>query len=119
MTDEFTPDWKLSQQDQLQVHLSIALAKHIPGWLGATDEQLAAVAGDLSPAIAKAIDDEREACIQIAVAAQDRCSDEMNKYFAEGQDAKAEAYRLRLEGAAWVVQKLDAAAIRSRETDNE
>jgi hypothetical protein len=47
MTHEFTPDWKLSQQDQLQVHLSIALAKHIPGWPGATDEQLAAVAGDL------------------------------------------------------------------------
>jgi hypothetical protein len=63
---DFTPDWKLSQQDQLQVHLSIALAKHVPDWPGATDEQLAAVAGDLSPVIAKAIDDavreERERC---------------------------------------------------------
>jgi len=67
MTHEFTPDWKLSQQDQLQVHLSIALAKHVPDWPGATDEQLAAVAGDLSPAIAKAIDDEREACAQVAL----------------------------------------------------
>jgi hypothetical protein len=70
MTHEFTPDWKLSQQDQLQVHLSISLAKHIPGWPGATDEQLAAVAGeiagDLVVAIAKAIDDEREACAKIA-----------------------------------------------------
>jgi hypothetical protein len=48
MTHEFTPDWKLSQQDQLQVHLSIALTKHVPGWPGATDEQLAAVAADLT-----------------------------------------------------------------------
>jgi hypothetical protein len=47
MTHEFTPDWKLSQQDQLQVHLSIALAKHVPGWPGCTDEQLGAVAADL------------------------------------------------------------------------
>ena len=66
MTHEFTPDWKLSQQDQLQVYLSIALAKHVPGWPGATDEQLAAVAGDLSPVIAKAIDDEREECARKA-----------------------------------------------------
>jgi hypothetical protein len=69
MTHEFTPDWKLSQQDQLQVHLSIALTKHVPDWPGATDEQLAAVAGDLSPAIAKAIDDavreERERCAKV------------------------------------------------------
>jgi len=66
MTHEFTPDWKLSQQDQLQVYLSIALTKHVPGWPGATDEQLAAVAGDLSPVVAKAIDDAVRECAELA-----------------------------------------------------
>jgi hypothetical protein len=65
MTHEFTPDWKLSQQDQLQVHLSIALAKHVPGWPGATDEQLAAVAADLMPVLREAEAEEREACAAI------------------------------------------------------
>jgi hypothetical protein len=68
-------------------------------------------------AIAKAIDDEREACIQIAVAVQDECSDEMNRMFAENKPGAAEVHRCRLEGAARVVQKLDAAAIRNNEID--
>lgn len=42
--NEFNPDWQLSPKDSIAVTLSIALAKHIPGWPGATDEELAAVA---------------------------------------------------------------------------
>lgn len=43
---EFTPDWTLSTRDRLAVTLSLSLYKNIPGWPGATDEQLAAVADD-------------------------------------------------------------------------
>ena len=42
--NNFNPDWKLSPVDQMQVDLSLALTKHVPGWPGATDEQLEAVA---------------------------------------------------------------------------
>jgi hypothetical protein len=41
---EFKPDWKLSPAEQMQVDLSLALTKHVPGWPGATDEQIEAVA---------------------------------------------------------------------------
>lgn len=46
MTNEFKPDWKLEPRETLAVSLSLALAK-VPGWSGATDEQLDAVADNL------------------------------------------------------------------------
>lgn len=47
MTSEFTPNWKLDIAGKIAVALTISLNKHIPGWPGATDEQLAAVAADI------------------------------------------------------------------------
>lgn len=46
MPREFKPDWKLEPRETLAVALSLALAR-VPGWGGATDEQLDAVAGVL------------------------------------------------------------------------
>lgn len=40
---EFEPDWSLSPADELSVALSLAL-DGVPGWTGATDDQMAAVA---------------------------------------------------------------------------
>jgi hypothetical protein len=48
----FTPDWELSEAETLAVNLSIALHRHVPGWGGATDEQLDAVAKQLIGAAA-------------------------------------------------------------------
>lgn len=45
--NKFDPDWTLNPVDRMSVNLSIALAKHIPGWPGATDEQLNAVAREI------------------------------------------------------------------------
>lgn len=45
--NEFNPDWELNATESLAVALTISLAKHIPNWPGATDEQLAAVAVDI------------------------------------------------------------------------
>ncbi len=44
---DFKPDWELEPAEKIQVALTIALAKHIPNWPGATDEQLEAVVRDL------------------------------------------------------------------------
>lgn len=46
-TTDFRPNWMLGPIDALQVQLSISLGKHIPGWSGATDDQLEAVARDI------------------------------------------------------------------------
>ncbi len=44
-------DWVLSADDIVQVHLSLALTKHVPGWPGATDEQLFEVAREIIDAL--------------------------------------------------------------------
>ncbi len=44
-------DWVLTADDLVQVHLSLSLSKHVPGWPGATDEQLWAVAQDIINAL--------------------------------------------------------------------
>ena len=46
MSDDWKPDWKLEPREVLAVALSLALPK-VPGWSGATDEQLDAVAANL------------------------------------------------------------------------
>lgn len=40
----FIPNWKLLPSEKFAVSLTIALAKYVPEWPGATDEQLAEVA---------------------------------------------------------------------------
>ena len=40
-------DWKPTDAENIAAALSIAMHKHVPGWGGATDEQLDAVAKDL------------------------------------------------------------------------
>jgi hypothetical protein len=47
MTEAFNPDWVLPSEDRLAVYLSITLSRNIPDWLGATDEQISAVAKDI------------------------------------------------------------------------
>lgn len=47
MPSEFNPDWDLTPEQALAVVLSMALSRHVPGWPGATDEQLEAVARDV------------------------------------------------------------------------
>ena len=44
-------DWIVSADDIVQVHLSLALTKHVPGWPGATDDQLFAVAQEIINAL--------------------------------------------------------------------
>lgn len=44
---QFAPNWTLSPTDKMAVKLTLALNRHIPGWPGATDEQLAAVAEEI------------------------------------------------------------------------
>lgn len=44
---EFAPDWELSPEESLAVVLSMVMQRHIPGWPGATDEQLLAAACDI------------------------------------------------------------------------
>lgn len=46
-------DWVLSADDIVQVHLSLALTKHVPNWPGATDEQLFSVAQEIINALDK------------------------------------------------------------------
>jgi hypothetical protein len=48
--NSFCPDWELTIGETLAVALTISLAKHIPNWPGATDEQFASVAADLQEA---------------------------------------------------------------------
>jgi len=45
--NEFKPNWELDQVSALSVQLSLSLHKLIPGWPGATDEQLAKLAEDI------------------------------------------------------------------------
>jgi hypothetical protein len=40
-------DWNLRAVDVVQVALTLSLRRHVPQWLGATDEQLEAVARDI------------------------------------------------------------------------
>lgn len=44
-------DWVVSADDIVHVHLSLALTKHVPGWPGATDEQLFEVAREIIDAL--------------------------------------------------------------------
>lgn len=44
-------DWTLSAHEKAAVALSLALSRHVPGWPGATDEQLGAVADDIMRAL--------------------------------------------------------------------
>ena len=44
-------DWTVSADERLQAVLSLALTKNVPGWPGATDEQLEAVAHDILAAL--------------------------------------------------------------------
>ena len=44
-------DWTLSAVDVVQVQLSLSLTRHVPGWPGATDEQLQAVAREIVDAL--------------------------------------------------------------------
>lgn len=46
-------DWILSADDIVQVRLSVALSMHVPGWPGATDEQLYEVAKSVIDALDK------------------------------------------------------------------
>ncbi len=45
--NQFRPNWTLTPSECLAVRLSLALYKHVPGWTGATDEQLEAVANEI------------------------------------------------------------------------
>jgi len=44
-------DWVVSADDVVQAQLSVSLSKHVPGWPGATDEQLFEVAQDIINAL--------------------------------------------------------------------
>ena len=44
-------DWTLCAADIVQAQLSVSLSRHVPGWPGATDEQLAAVAREIVNAL--------------------------------------------------------------------
>ena len=44
-------DWTVSAADLIAVTLSIALGQRVPGWPGATDEQLEAVANEVIAAL--------------------------------------------------------------------
>ena len=44
-------DWTVNAYDVVQVHLSLALNKHVPGWNGATDEELFEVAKSIVDAL--------------------------------------------------------------------
>jgi hypothetical protein len=44
-------DWKLAAKDQVAVALSLALSRHVPNWLGATDEQPELVAAEIIAAL--------------------------------------------------------------------
>lgn len=52
---QILPDanWSASAEALVQAHLSLALSKHVPGWPGATDEQL----WDVAKAIVTALDE--------------------------------------------------------------
>ena len=56
----FTPDWKLTQEQRVVVALTLALSKHIPGYPGATDEQLEAVAREVLAKIGRIAELEAE-----------------------------------------------------------
>jgi hypothetical protein len=60
-TNEFKPDWTLSLKDNMVVKLTLALSAHLPDWPGATDEQLDAIAEDLTELVIEAVKQEREA----------------------------------------------------------
>ena len=47
MSTELNPDWRLTPSEELAVILSMVMSRHIPGWPGATDEQLEAAAKDI------------------------------------------------------------------------
>ncbi len=42
-------EWRLTDAEDFTVKLSLAMHKHVPGWGGATDEQLDAIAKDVLP----------------------------------------------------------------------
>lgn len=44
-------DWTLCAADIVQAQLSVSLSRHVPGWPGATDEQLAAVGREIIDAL--------------------------------------------------------------------
>lgn len=44
-------DWTVSASDIVQVAISVALHRHMPGWAGATDKQLEAIAKEILQAL--------------------------------------------------------------------
>ena len=44
-------NWDVSAEDLVQIHLTLALGRHIPGWPGATDDQLWEVAKEIVTAL--------------------------------------------------------------------
>jgi len=46
-------DWTSTALDVVQVTLALALKRHVPGWSGATDEQLEMVAAEIIVALDK------------------------------------------------------------------
>lgn len=46
-------DWTVNAYDVVQVHLSLSLSRHVPGWTGATDEELFEVAKEIVDALDK------------------------------------------------------------------
>lgn len=46
-------DWVVTADDLVQTQLSLSLSKHVPGWPGATDEQLWEVAREIINALDK------------------------------------------------------------------
>lgn len=44
-------DWTVSAYDVVQTHLTLALNRHVPGWTGATDEELFEVAKEIVDAL--------------------------------------------------------------------
>lgn len=46
-------DWILSADDIVQAQLSLSLTKHVPGWTGATDDELFKVAEEIIDALDK------------------------------------------------------------------
>lgn len=44
-------DWTVNAYDVVQVHLALALSKHVSSWTGATDEELFEVAKEVVDAL--------------------------------------------------------------------
>lgn len=97
----FRPDWSLTLEERIIVALTLALPKHIPGYPGATDEQLEAVADEVMREVEDenaSLRRERDDALRVADIVRDLATPPISDADVERAVAEAKRVRQKIEG---------------------